>query len=502
MSADDRLDLYRYTVADNRDEYLALMRLFTASLLTDLSAAEAQAALADHGVRLTVDEVAARCDQLETWGNLVRSVRDARVATVAEYLRSRSRYQVSKLGGRVHRTVEDLIATSDGAREVARELLGGIADTLARIDTRLDAADVDVDALASDVTTVFTSQQLFSESVKDFYAYLQQVLSRYDLAGAEYATFKSLLLDYVDLISADVARHAPAVSAGLAKVNARRPALLAHLSTLPSLSPLAGTVERLPGRSDADWDQITAWYDTSSGDRSGPDQLRSAARQALSQLLANAKRMLAASGTGVSRRSDLLRLAALLHTADTDTAHRLFNAAFGAYPARHLLLGPDQIDPRITVADSWWTTPGVEVPVALRERGDRAAIGRTAPVPDPAAERARVEEDAARTAAAARAAVAELAATGDLHGATLTPAARDLVLSELAVLLAGLDDGVTGTTTHLDASLGVALTVTPAERDTVITSTDGDLVLHRLAVHAHTGTLDVDDDLAVGEGTA
>lgn len=41
---------------------------------------------------------------------------------------------------------------------------------------------------------VFSNQRLFTESVRDFYAYLAGTLSRYDLAGEEYAQFKELLL--------------------------------------------------------------------------------------------------------------------------------------------------------------------------------------------------------------------------------------------------------------------------------------------------------------------
>lgn len=492
MSEAGRFDLYRYAVADNRDEYRALLRAFTSTLLTDLSASEAVALLAEDGITLTVDEVTARCEQLETWGNLVRSVRDAHVSTVAEYLRSRSRYQVSKLGGRVHRQVEDIAATADGAREVARELLGGIVDTLHRISTRLDGDDVDVDALAADVTTVFNNQSLFQDSVRDFYAYLHQVLARYDLAGSEYATFKSLLFDYVDLISADVARHSPAVSAALAAVTERRSRLIDALASLPGLVTAGtGSVERLPGRTADDWDRLTAWYDQSTG-RSGPDQLRAAAQQALGQLLANAKRMLAASGTGVSRRADLLRLARWMHDADTDTAHRLFNAAFGAYPARHLMLGPDQIDPRTPVTGTWWTTSTVEVPVSLRERGDRAAIGRTSTVPNPAAERAAVEAEAEAEAEALGVAVAELVAVGTLTRSRLTPAARDVVLDQLSTILALHQGQLTGPVTVTDPGLHVALVATPADRDTVITSPDGTLTIHGLELEIH--PLDASDD--------
>jgi uncharacterized protein (TIGR02677 family) len=348
-----RADLFRYLVADNALQYRAVMRL-----LADLSAAEVALQLADTSTPMTVDEVAAACKQLESWGNLVRGVRDARVATVRDYLRSRTRYQASKLGGRVHRDAEAILAASDGARDVARELLGSIVELLERITSRVVQVNpdqpVDVEALAADVTTVFTSQAVFNESVRDFYAYLNAVLSRYDLAGAEYQQFKSMLLDYVDLVTADVVRHAPAIVDRLNKLAPFLDDVLAALATMPTLTMPDGTVaESLPGRSESDWQQLREWY-LGQHSRSGPDTLRAAAEQALGQLITNAKRMLAPIGTGTSRRADLLKLAGWFDRADSDNAHRLYAATFGAYPSRHLLLGPDEPNPRDGATTSWW----------------------------------------------------------------------------------------------------------------------------------------------------
>ena len=170
-----RRDLFRYLTAEESADYLAIMDLFSATLLTDLSAAEVAAQLAERDVSLSRDTAEARCRQLADWGNLVPSVRDAKVATVAEYIRSRSRYQVSKLGGRVHREAVAILHASDGAREVARELLGQIVQSLDRILALLDsghAEAIDAEALAGEVTTVFGNQRLFTDSVRDFYAYL------------------------------------------------------------------------------------------------------------------------------------------------------------------------------------------------------------------------------------------------------------------------------------------------------------------------------------------
>ncbi|MCX4975015.1 DUF2397 family protein [Streptomyces sp. NBC_00620] len=49
------------------------------------------------------------------------------------------------------------------------------------------------------ISTLFAQFAEFAESIRDFYAYLGQVLARYDLDGAEYQGFKELLLDYSDL---------------------------------------------------------------------------------------------------------------------------------------------------------------------------------------------------------------------------------------------------------------------------------------------------------------
>jgi uncharacterized protein (TIGR02677 family) len=349
--------------------------------------------------------------------------------------------------------------------------------SLDRINDQLARADIDADALAGEVTTVFGNQRVFTDSVRDFYAYLAGILTRYDLGGEEYAQFKELLLVYIDLITADVNRHAPAVSGRVQQVISRLDVLLTTLAGLPGLVLPDGTpIERARGRTRADWSDLAAWYDTEHG-RSGPEQLRAAAAQALSQLITNAKRLLDSSGTGFSRRADFLRLARWFHAATDDDAHRLYTATFGAYPARHLLFGPDEPDPRIGPTTSWWNSDPVQVPVSLRERGDRALRGKTSRVPDPAADRRRLIAEARREAEQRRAAASELAITGALHGATVSPAARDLLLGLLGDLL------TRGDADTVDHDLGLRLTAAPGA-DTVISSADGTTTVygHRLVI--------------------
>ncbi len=477
--------LFSYLTADAADEYLAIMRLFTGTLLADLSAAEVAAQLGERGLSLDPDTVETRCRQLVDWGNLVRSVRETRVPTVAAYHRSRSRYQVSKLGGRLHREAEEILRAVDGAREVARELLARIVESLSQIRLQVGNVNrpVDAEALAGAVTGVFNDHHMFTESVTDFYAYLAGVLTRYDLVSEEYAQFKGLLLDYVDLISADVNRNAPEI---LERLRALLKLIDRVLDNLPSVPALAGemfAVERLPGRTRSDWEQLAVWY--GAGDaRSGPDQLRAAARQALGQLITNARRMLTASGTGLSRRADLLKLAAWFHTADSDAAHRLYDAAFGCYPARHLLIGPDEPDGSTGPGTSWWESAPVDVPVSLRERGDRTVRGRSSRVPDPGADAQRLLALARRQGEARHAAAAELVAAGSLHRSRLSRAARDLLLDKLSALVAAVSTGG-AVAEHRDADLGLLLRAVPAKGEaTVVTGDDGTVTIHDMRLVA------------------
>ncbi|WP_154769099.1 TIGR02677 family protein [Nakamurella alba] len=470
-----RQDLFRYLTASESAEYVAIMELFSATLLVDLSPAEVAQAVSDTGTDLTVQIAEARCRQLVEWGNLTPAPRDARVNTVADFWRARSRFQISKLGGRTHRAVMEVLQAAEGAREVARELLGQIVNSLDRIAQALDQPEqAHPDAVAGMVTSVFNDHQLFSDSARDFYAYLSGVLSRFDLVDEEYTQFKRLLLDYVDLINADVNRHAPAIAARLTDLQARLDDLLNILNKVRGLDIEA--VDRGRGRSRSDWEELAIWYGA-DGSGSGADQLRAAAGVALGQLISNAKRMLDTSGVGYSRRADLLRLARWFDTAETDDAHRLFAAAFIAYPARHLALGPEEPDPRIGPTTSFWTAPAVDVPVSLRERADRAIRGRSSRVPDPAADRRALAQQAEREAEERRSAAVELSAAGRLHGSRLSPAARDLLLDRLSWMWSQhLDEAV-------DDELGLVIRAREGA-DTVVHSEDGDVTVEGFALTA------------------
>ncbi|WP_415937964.1 TIGR02677 family protein [Streptomyces sp. 039-1] len=508
-----RLNAYTYLSAPERLEHVAIMRVFCGTLLADLAVPDIMAKLRQAGASaagLDADTLTVRLEQLVQWGNLLRSSHTVNASSISEYQRSRSRYQLSKLGERIQRDADGVLAEADAAREVSNELLALVERGLRELaDLVTEPGGVEPQDGLERISTLFVQFTEFADSIRDFYAYLGQVLSRYDLDSAEYQGFKELLLDYVEAITEDVAFRAPRISAALGTLWPHIPALLdrldSHAQGLTGLSTQAQAqaqgesrpdvrIQRSRGREFADWEGLRGWFSNTDGQGSQVDQLRDATLRALQSLLANAKRMLRSATGEMSRRKDLLRLARWFDEAAPRDAHDIAVAAFGLYGARHLGIPPatDEVVPAYT---SWWTGPVVEVPVALRERGSRAQRGRASAVEDHSAQKQLLRE-AARQRAAARAAAADelRSASGRFAEVRLTSAALGLLLELLATALGNAQlsrpvstDGERTAVFDLDsassedAELRIRLTVRrTAGTRTVLYSADGDLLLDDL----------------------
>lgn len=532
-SSDDtrrRLDAYTYLSARERLEHIAIMRVFCGTLLADLAVPDVMATLQQLGgpaAGLDADTLTVRLEQLVQWGNLLRSSHTVKASSISEYQRSRFRYQLSKLGERIQRDADGVLAEADAAREVSNELLALVERGLRELAELVsEPGGIEPQDGLERVSTLFVQFSEFADSIRDFYAYLGQVLARYDLDSAEYQGFKELLLDYVEAITEDVAFRSPRISGALNTLWPHVPDLLArldaHAQGLTGLSPEGGgrleaRVQRSRGRELADWEGLRGWFSNTDGQGSQVDQLRDATLRALQSLLANAKRMLRSATGEMSRRKDLLRLARWFDQAAPQDAHDIAVAAFGLYGARHLSIPPatDEVVPAYT---SWWNGPVVEVPVALRERGSRAQRGRTSAVEDHSAQKRRLRE-AARQRAAARAAAADelRSASGRFAAVRLTSAALGLLLELLATALGNArlsrrggtdgDDAVREgaekgfgleAAQSEDADLGLRLTVRHIRgARTVLHSADGDLLLDDLELDVSRASATADSEAEV-----
>ncbi|MGH3448194.1 MAG: TIGR02677 family protein, partial [Nocardioidaceae bacterium] len=488
------LGALRYAVNDESASYLAIMRLFTTGMsgfLSDQSADEVTERLADVGVTLDRDTVDQRLSYLVEHGNLVRSPRETEARSVREYLSNRARYQLTSRGELVQRQVEELLAHSDGAREVSSEMLPGILaglEELARLAAHgLD--DADPRDVSGRITTLFAQFEVLVSSTRQFYSYLTEVLTRFDLGRDEFVMFKGALIDYLQRFVEEISRHMPQVADRLRDLEPRIPDLCARANAGERLVGVDGAqARRATGLETGDWESLRAWFLGSHGRRSDAENVRRLATDAMRSLLTNLRRIAAGADRQQSRYGDLVRLARWFDSADDDHAHELWAAAFGLYSARHLSFAADPDGDPVPATQSWWRAPVAEVPVGLRAQGERKASGRAGNRVDySAAKQARIAERAQEQRRRVEA-IRELAThTGSLREARFSDDARAAFLDLYAQALARhggplAPESTTWAEARLDgATLRLELRTAPGG-SVSIKSPSGVLTLRDLAV--------------------
>lgn len=478
-----RLESLRYAIRPEAETYVAIMRTFTggiSGLLSDQSAAEVRQRLMDeHGIELDLDTIDIRLSQLVELGNLARSPRESEARSIKEYLQHRARYQLTQRGGVVHRMVEELLQHAETAREVSSEMLGGILESVRELNRIPPGtlADIGPDELARRITTLFAQFERLVESTRDFYTYLSEVLRRFDLSPDEFKAYKNLLIDYLHRFVEEIGMHMPQIGDELTFVWPNRVALVDRANAGQRLVGLDGArARRDRGLAIDDWPSLAAWFLGEPGREADAVQVRRLATEAMNALLSNLRRIVAGGAGERSRHRDLITLARWFARADDATAHALWVAAFGLYPARHLSFAADGDGAPTPPTTSWWQAPAADVPVTLRNHGDRTVRGRVGKPPDySAAKRHRMEEREA-VERRRRAALAELeqwevgrisddarAALLDLYGNALLAAGGPLA---------------DGRETSARAENGLRLVVrrTPGKH-TVVTSPQGRLEL-------------------------
>ncbi|MBP2341003.1 DUF2397 domain-containing protein [Saccharothrix coeruleofusca] len=486
MEPAGRLKLYAYLDArEHQRTYLAIMRLFTSTLLADLSAGEVAGALAgaEREGRVEpgesrIENVINRLKQLVEWGNLVQGRREVVASSIAEFQHGSVRYQVSKLAVRVQRDADELLRVPEGAREVSRELLPAVERGLGQLGRSLSEALVSGaprarEVLAEQVTTLFLQHAELAATVRDFYAYLGQVVTRHHLDPEEISGFRNLLVEYIQMVVEDVLRHTPAIAEALAGLNAARSELLRLLGR----AELGERVERARGRSAEDWQELTDWFVDRPGRPSQVTALREATARAIGSLLASVKRATSGGGLLPGRRAELLKLAAWFDASTREQAHELYAAAFGLYSARHVSPAPEHDSDNERTP--WRDGPVHEVQVSVRSRGDRGARGRTSRIlDDPMTEQSLLAE--AREADERRAAsVAELAAAAPRLAETTLSGEALGVLCELLTLAMAQRDSAQDSGSASDPVRGLRVTVEHARgRTATIRSHAGTLTLH------------------------
>jgi uncharacterized protein (TIGR02677 family) len=367
------------------------------------------------------EQLAQALERLVDWGNLRADADTSRVTTVEDFHRKRSLYQLTAAGQAAEQAIafyEDAIGRRGQLQSVA---LADIADRLRSLHVLAAEDDPDpakVHLLLLSVAERFSS---LADNAQAFMSALRRAIDFSDGDVDGFLAYKERLIDYINRFIADLANSGAQIAVLLGDLETTGHDRLLGLAArreaadaVPEGADAAESLTRAENHAlDAwrnRWRGLDDWF--TSRDTGHPSQarlLRQAAVTAIKQLI-DAVGLLNERRSGRSDRSADFRVLArwFAEAPDDGAAHRLWRAAFGLCPARHLSVTGETADAwlDLSAGTSWQDAPPIRISPQLRKTGTYERRGQPNRVRDRSAERdflrRQAESEAAQTAAARR----------------------------------------------------------------------------------------------------
>ena len=415
-----------------------------------------------HWQPLSPDQVDEALHSLEGWGNLRADPDTGRVTTVEDFYRARYLYQLSREGEAAERALA-LYEAELGRRGELQAV--ALEDIRIRLRALHDLpGNPDPAVVHSLLLELIGRLDSLAANASAFMSSLQRTLDMQEIDEEAFLAYKDRLINYLERFVSELVVKAFDIegmlrrleSAGTSRVDAllrlaaeREAADVAPGEDLQASGPGAAAAA---GQENAEavarklaewrvrWSGLASWFVTA--DRQHPSQaelLRSRTRQAIPDLLATVS-MLQERRTGRSDRSADFRALArwFAETAADADAHRLWRAAFGLTPSRHLTVEVTAEQPDVPASTSWLDAPQTEIAPRLRQTGRYSRRGYQKRVADRSAERQHLARQAAAEREQTDAARRRLATGRPTLLSELGPLDND----EFALFLRLLGDGL------------------------------------------------------------
>jgi uncharacterized protein (TIGR02677 family) len=373
--------------------------LQASSLLSDADSGSLEAALA----------------QLCEWRNLEAHRDTQDVATVEEFYRPRFLYQLAAEGEAAERALAVFFESLQEPGELQATALADIRDYLGELE-KLAMDSAPDEGVAHRVLQLLTArfEQLTSRA-QTFLRSLQRTIDLHGITVQQFLSYKQALIDYLERFIGELVIATHEIAERLGRIEKQGIERLleeaARRDTIDILEherePRLASARRLW---QARWSGFRAWFISETGRQSQAEILRSRARAAIPALLGAVARINDRRITRSDRVADLHCLARWFIEAPSDAdAHRLWRAAFGLTPARHLRVDAETLVRReqrpVPAQTSWLNAEPLRIAPRVRETGRHVAKGPAKSVVDRSREKellAQLARDESEQIAAAQ----------------------------------------------------------------------------------------------------
>lgn len=438
---------FNHLAAPKMDLYRSILRVFGQAkehFEISLRPAEVVERLAAGSVIIiNAEELSQALEQLHEWGNLDASQDNSEVQTVEEFKRPRFLYQFTAAG----EATEQALATFDQLflrpGELQTTALRSIQDTLDELQRLLNVDELDG---AKAVRALRELTDRFHQLVTRAQSFMRTVQRSIDAPSSELDLFlqhKEALLSYVERFVGELVMATFRVSTSLRRIEAsgveRALSFAADTELADALQPNEHQRAAALDEWHLRWQGLRRWF---LGELDAPSQaeiLRGRARAAIPALLETVRRLNDQRASRTDRATDFISLARWFGACPTnEDLHRLWRAAFGLTPARHLRVNEETLTAweaeDANSRMSWKEAPPYYLTPRLRMLGHATPRGPVRAVIDRSADRARLTELAAEEEEFANAARRTLA-TGQPRRLSELPVLTERELGLLLDLL-------------------------------------------------------------------
>ncbi|MBM7786755.1 TIGR02677 family protein [Tenggerimyces flavus] len=486
---------FAHLSAPNVSLYRDIMRVFARAkerFIVHLRPEDVAAELS----RLSDEHLAQALDQLTGWSNLRADPDTSRVTSVEDFHRKRFLYQLTGEGHAAEQALtfyDEMIGRRGALQSVALEDIAEQLQALKVLASEPDPDPAKTHRLLLSLTERFSS---LADNAQAFMSSLRRAIDFSDGNVDGFLAYKERLIDYINRFIADLANSGAQITVLITDLERLGHDRLLRLAAqreasdaVPDETEAAAAYANAEAAASDDWDNrwrgLRDWFvSTGTGHPSQSRLLRQAAVTAIKQLIDTVVLLNERRSGRSDRSADFRALARWFAEAPDEAAmHRLWRAAFGLTPARHLTVTAgtvaewDEVDP--PPSTPWQEAPPIRISPQLRKTGSYERRGQPNRIEDRSLARRMLRDQAEREAAETAAARRLLATEGPVllsELGVLDARAFRLFLGLLGDALAARLPGDTEVkTTTADGSMEVRLSLVEGGAEVSVETADGGL---------------------------